>query len=461
MSYVDVTESPYWSVGDGVTDCTAGIQAAINAAGTRGSVYLPNGTYKTTSKLLISNQNVHLFGDGPHATKILFAPTANGTCLQLDAPSTAVLYQGSVRDVSFWSDDTTYVKTAIEMIDTSAYSIENVVIGGSQLVGGGGYWGDTTFSSKGLYTKGREALAVRNFFCYADKPIVIGPHPNGGTQISADHFNLHNCYLGAAQNPIITVEDGSVVNQLSFTGYQAWVGGYGGLYWVSSAGANGVLLENVRYENATDTSKYAVRIEAPMQGLMVRGGQIGGCNGFYLRNVREATFDTFTYSDTTREAMNATASGMEELNFINCFWQTGSTASISGLSISHSEPKITSMPLPRTGRLHPSANYEEIVENTISAAEVMLSPGAKYVLGGDLQTGFVMITTRDHVSAIYCLRGSLHSTAEVSDPDGFFSPNLGAASFNVGWDLGQSRYVIENGLSASKQLRVMRFGRAQ
>lgn len=50
----------YGAVGDGVTDDTAAIQAAITAAGTFGSIYVPRGTFILTDKIsLLDRQNLH------------------------------------------------------------------------------------------------------------------------------------------------------------------------------------------------------------------------------------------------------------------------------------------------------------------------------------------------------------------------------------------------------------------
>lgn len=449
----------------GTTDLASAFNAALTAIGANASLHIPRGTYNLASTVTISNQRVNIFGDGRHTTKIYFTPTANGTMFKFDAPSTAVLYQGTFRDVSLWSADTTYVKTAIEMIDTSTYILENIVIGGDS-----GYWKDTaTEASKGLYTLGREALCIRNFFAYANKPIVIGPQPNGGIQISADHFNYHNLYLSARLNPNITIESGSVLTQVSFTGYQAWVAGTGGLYWVdgtSPGASNGLVLENVRFESNSDpNNKYFVHIDitSALQGFLVKGGQTGVTKGFYLRQLAWGTIQDFSYTDTSREALNITnTASFEELNIINSFWQTGSTASTTNVTISHKEPSQTSMVLPMTGRLIPTLTYNqnEIIETSLTSTEVSIANNGTYALGGTDATGLVLITTREPAVAEYALLGSSATTAERYDSAGTFTITKDtAASWNVYWNAASSQYYLQNKRGSTILVRVVRLGR--
>ena len=51
----------FGAVGDGVTDDTTAIQAAIDSSR---NVFLPVGTYKTTASLIISNSNQVVYGAG-------------------------------------------------------------------------------------------------------------------------------------------------------------------------------------------------------------------------------------------------------------------------------------------------------------------------------------------------------------------------------------------------------------
>jgi hypothetical protein len=66
--FTNVKDPTYGAVGDGVTDDTTHIQAALTAAGTpKGIVFFPAGTYRTTAKLTVPT-GVHLWGAGADAT---------------------------------------------------------------------------------------------------------------------------------------------------------------------------------------------------------------------------------------------------------------------------------------------------------------------------------------------------------------------------------------------------------
>lgn len=72
MGFVTLVPSMYYNVmqygakGDGSTDDTAAIQAAINAAQTAGggTVFFPAGTYKISTTLTVTHDNIQLFGAG-------------------------------------------------------------------------------------------------------------------------------------------------------------------------------------------------------------------------------------------------------------------------------------------------------------------------------------------------------------------------------------------------------------
>jgi hypothetical protein len=62
-SYINVTD--YGATGDGTTDDTTAIQAAITALSTGGgTIYFPKGTYRTTATINVENIGITLLGDG-------------------------------------------------------------------------------------------------------------------------------------------------------------------------------------------------------------------------------------------------------------------------------------------------------------------------------------------------------------------------------------------------------------
>lgn len=80
----------YGATGDGTTDDTAAIQAAIDAVGSSGSIYIPDGTYKISDTLTISAGNsVSIFGESRAGTVFITGLTAN------DATKYMIHYQGT------------------------------------------------------------------------------------------------------------------------------------------------------------------------------------------------------------------------------------------------------------------------------------------------------------------------------------------------------------------------------
>lgn len=452
----------------GSTDSTAAIIAALAAGGSNCAIYLPTGTYKVTSQILINQNRVHIYGDGEYATTIQFTPTANSTCFKFEVSGTTI-NQGSICNLAIRSDDNTYVKTALHFVDLSGYYISNVVIGGGVAVGGAGFWTDPTYNSKGIYIQGRDSTGFNEITCFADKPIVVDVNPNSAS-ISIDHFNFNNMYLGGTYNPLITFLSGVVATQVTFTGYQAWVLGEGGFKWsdaTTPGASNGIVFQNVRYENNRDPNASFIQIVSAsgVQNVQVIGGQAGYTNGFYFDGVNQASIDSFFYSDPTGK-IALYALNCYQINIANCYWNTGTTASYSGMIVQHKEATWTSGPLPSTGyilkALANTKSYDEIFNTTLGGDAFSLNAGAYAGIGGNTQTGFVMITASDNSSAIFTLDGTNATTHEISDWAGLYSTVKGTAnSYNIYWEAGNNRYEIENGFAASKTIRLIRFGKGQ
>lgn len=83
---INVKDSPYSAIGNGTSDDTAALQAALDAVpATGGIVFMPAGRYKVTSTLTITRQNVTLYGAGPGQR---VGATQNATGARIEAATT-------------------------------------------------------------------------------------------------------------------------------------------------------------------------------------------------------------------------------------------------------------------------------------------------------------------------------------------------------------------------------------
>lgn len=116
----------FGATGDGTTNDTAAIQAAINAAATAGGgqVYLPPGTYRLNSGISWTASNIHLVGAGQGATKIL-ANFATGNVVSVGSSGTNPA-TCSIRRMSFRSNVVRSSGAGILFTQTYNCSIEDV-----------------------------------------------------------------------------------------------------------------------------------------------------------------------------------------------------------------------------------------------------------------------------------------------------------------------------------------------
>lgn len=95
---INVKDSPYGAAGDGKTDDTAAIQAAIVAAGSSGSiVYLPPGVYMIGNRIRIRD-GVTIQGAGRFNTRLRLLPSWTGPILDTEDKAT---YEEGVFDEDF------------------------------------------------------------------------------------------------------------------------------------------------------------------------------------------------------------------------------------------------------------------------------------------------------------------------------------------------------------------------
>ncbi|MFD9276913.1 glycosyl hydrolase family 28-related protein [Streptomyces mirabilis] len=275
------------AAGDGVTDDTAALQAAIDACPPGGTVYFPRGVYKTTATLdlksgvtlLGSHSNLMVgpgMGDGDYPCYIQAAGPFTGTSvIQIigDADGTHPAISGEQR-------------------------ISNLMIDGSQLAG---------TSVDGLYARGNVQNVVLDDFCVRQMPnngIVTAANAGGQWPFSwrmrhvmADGCHAHG-FLFSLMTDLTAIDcqaigswaNGWVLTNLpnsQLTNCRAeWCGNHGYLIngdWGNGAGSGGAVFTGCSTDrNGWDGIHVSAAGTAPLQfnGLMLRrDGRNGGTGG--------------------------------------------------------------------------------------------------------------------------------------------------------------------------------------
>jgi Pectate lyase superfamily protein len=455
----------------GVADSTTAIQNAINSVGTRACIVFPTGTYKVTSQITVPNDRVHLVGQGSWATQILFAPTANSTCFKCSKASAAVLYQGSIRGMTFYSNDSTYTKIAINLVDVSGYVLDDIIIAGAVAgLNGSNYWSGA--NSVGIQTNGREACVIRKIYNYADLPIVIAANPN--STISLDHTHFQDCYLAANGNACVTINAGCNVTHTTFDGYQPWVGGVYGLYWndtTTSQQSIALSVKNVRWEQISGTTGYLAYI-AHNTGLtqLTLENCYGGltANFVYLRKVQEFTLTNLLYIGALVGAdIDSTCTSGTFTQFV-CD-NPAATVTIGAKRVS-GDYKIGG----NIFNLIPNAPVGSAVTQLWNQSSTLgfnqLSPKTFSVAANTTVTfsnttlrGLVFIyVSSGPVSAVMAVNGTSNSTKLLIQSDaGWFATTLGGANINLYYDGGSGSYKLQNNIASPLTFYVTTMGGAE
>jgi hypothetical protein len=372
----------------------------------------------------------------------------------------SINFQSKISGFTFTSQDTTYKKVALDIWDVSEMQIEDISIAGAN-----GYWRGA--SSVGLRTQGREFTTVRNLTIFADMPIQISDNPN--SIIDLDHFHFQDLYLAgyaSAAKPLITVDTGRNLTDITFDGAQAWVGGAGGFYWddtTSAIASYALTFKNVRDEQTTDVNSWLFYFgrNQSLYGLRLENIYVDpNHKGIYMRNIFGATLDNYTFTGTG-VALDYNGSNWG-LDARGCFFLAGSTVTIAGQNLVHAGPKYpVTAPLPSSFRYHNAAlaTQTQFTSAALSQPILTVANNATAVLGYATMKGLLLITDSAGNSAIFSIGGAAATTAEMSDPGNKYSVTQGTGtSTNISWVSGTGRYTLQNNSGGALTYSIMLLG---
>lgn len=219
----------FGATGDGTTDDTAALQAAINAGiAANADVFIPSGTYKTTSSLLITNTTIKIYGAGRYATNISYTGTSSAIICSgwggiIDNLAVYTTSQNA-NGIEAGNDSRNCVISNAYIQVNGGYSALNT--GAGILLAGNGGW------SGGLEIRTTYVLA----FKYGIKMT--------GTNTSTDTWttvSMYNCWFAGSQLP---------------------------------TGSAGIYMD--QYTNGIGTCLYGGTIEGYDTGILIENGCLGG-----------------------------------------------------------------------------------------------------------------------------------------------------------------------------------------
>lgn len=195
--------------------------------------------------------------------------------------------------------------------------------------------GTIAASSTAMQILGRELLAVDGVYATGDLGLQIGANPNRSVN-ALDVSNFSNNTFGSTgTNCIVMVNDGSVLSNVNWGGFQSWIGGKDGFCFNDKSApgiSQQVSFSNVRPEQPSVTGGYDYRFNQSQSiyGLKIDKPMLTDSrSGIFGRNLQNIQIDNAQFL-TTGKCVDFNSS-VVSLQINGSSWLAGSTASLSGL----------------------------------------------------------------------------------------------------------------------------------
>lgn len=466
-----VSVKDFGAVGDGVTDDTAAIQAAINVfTNGSGRVYFPRGTYKVTETITVAKDGIGLIGEGMRVTFLSFVPTADDICLFIGkggegTSDGGIISECSVEGLFFTSPNTSFKKTAIELKDCGETKVSNIKIGviGSWSGGAG---------SIGIRIRGRQFFVVDYASVGADIPIVIGYNDNSPS-LCADLFEFRKMLLSAkAGFPNILIENKVVLTNTKFSHVSTNGGDYCVKWDDSTAGtpqSQQLIFENLRHEQAENPNSFAFYLRpgggitsVTFDNCRFGGGDAYPINGIYLRECYFVHLLSCMSEVINGKKIIDADETVSSIKIDNCFMQTGGISGLSSHTLIKGFKNFVSSGLLENGYYMANSTQpsNEITNCSLIGNTIKLA--ADGIAGLPKLLGLVVFISSPNVNALYSMNGSNNTVFELIDPTEFYSRVKGtAASINIYYSGDNARYEIENKLPYEINVRFVMLGTSQ
>ena len=419
----------------GTGDITAALQAAANFfASGQGALYIPaapaNGKWLVTSTITFAFDQVRVVGDGQDQTVINFAPTASGVCF-LFKKTGSEFFRSAVRDIGFYSADTTYTKTAIDCWDCSNFTVERCHIQP---------WSGNSNTCVGIRTRGRELFCAFNNNIAADIPIQHSVSPNTSL-VNCDHFLLLHNYLIANANPCVLCDDGTLLTNYTIDGCAMVKGTYGFYRSDTTSGyaSYNVRFTNIRTEQGTvgaDYSIYMVSTVETQQEITFDNIQLDPTRaGIYVSKSDRVMLRGVQYGGS---GVGLYVDNLNTLSLSGCYFPAACTVTLGSTTplypIWQDSNAVSSQPIPGNGLYqvaqHGATNPE--------GAPPFVQNGTNCIkLSGTLATGTLLKTPSSNETgrkaaiitvAVYGATGPIAESGILSDCLG---ANTGVASVPI------------------------------
>lgn len=226
-----ITVDSFGAVGDGTTDDTVALQAAIDAAiAAKKDLFIQSGTYKITDTLNVTSTSIKIYGAGRYETKI--NSYATGSAIKFAG------WGGVLDNLGIYTQNATGSGVEAGTVSRNC-AISNVYIQAYNLY-------DPTNTGAGIYLNAGAGFSggieIRTTYCLGFKYGVkmVGTNISTGTWTTVSMFNLWiassttiansvGIYMDALTNGIGTRLDGGTIEGC-VTGIKVEDGSYGGTF---------------------------------------------------------------------------------------------------------------------------------------------------------------------------------------------------------------------------------------